>query len=401
MAKSPAVFPLRCAVQQYAWGKLGSSSAVADLSRNDDPGFQLDESAPYAELWMGTHPKGPCFNSTTGESLSDFIKANPKCIGSSVAKQFPAEGQLPFLFKVLSVNKSLSIQAHPNKKHAEELHKRNPDKYPDPNHKPEMAIALTPFEGLYVKEFCEIVGEKNAQNLSAASNDKESGKALQDCFTALMTCEASVVAQKLSCLVLRIQTSVAKGNDVSDLNGDLLLRLNEQFTGDVGCFSIYLLNRVVLQPGQAMFLEANLPHAYLSGDCMECMACSDNVVRAGLTPKFKDVPTLCSMLKYDCKPANENLFPSKKHPDDSCVTLYSPPIPDFAVMKIEVPPANSPYSLSAIGSASILLVIEGQATEHSGALSLRRGSILFISAEEELKLSVASPLLMFRAFCDL
>lgn len=53
--------------------------------------------------------------------------------------------ELPFLSKVLSVDTALSIQAHPNKKLAEILHKTKPDMYKDDNHKPEMAYALTPF----------------------------------------------------------------------------------------------------------------------------------------------------------------------------------------------------------------------------------------------------------------
>ena len=68
----------------------------------------------------------------------------------------------------------------------------------------------------------------------------------------------------------------------------------------------------LLQPGEAMFLKANLPHAYLSGDCVECMACSDNVVRAGLTPKFMDVPTLCQMLNYEPKSADANKFTAER-----------------------------------------------------------------------------------------
>ncbi len=71
-------------------------------------------------------------------------------------------------------------------------------------------------------------------------------------------------------------------------------------------------------------------------DCVECMACSDNVVRAGLTPKFKDVPVLCDMLIYNCKEAEENKFPSQPHKDDPCVSIFNPPVPDFAVQQIKV-----------------------------------------------------------------
>jgi len=76
-------------------------------------------------------------------------------------------------------------------------------------------------------------------------------------------------------------------------------------------------------------------------DCVECMACSDNVVRAGLTPKFKDVPTLCDILNYHCRPAADNIFPSKPHPDDRFVTLYDPPVAEFTVAKISVRPFYS------------------------------------------------------------
>lgn len=69
---------------------------------------------------------------------------------------------------------------------------------------------------------------------------------------------------------------------------------------------------------------------------MECMACSDNVVRAGLTPKFKDVDTLCEMLDYKCGAKEENIFPCHPDPCDPYVTIYDPPVPDFAVARIQV-----------------------------------------------------------------
>lgn len=79
---------------------------------------------------------------------------------------------------------------------------------------------------------------------------------------------------------------------------ELVVRLSEQYPNDPGAFAPLLLNCIKLQPGEAFFMGPDEPHAYLSGDILECMACSDNVVRAGLTPKFKDIDTLCSMLTY-------------------------------------------------------------------------------------------------------
>ena len=137
---------LKCAVQRYAWGKVGSNSQVALLAKSSDKQFEIESSSPYAELWMGTHPNGPSElgNCHSREPLSDYIKRHPDVLGDNCRKQFG--DNLPFLFKILSVNKALSIQAHPNKQLAALLHKDRPNVYKDSNHKPEMAIALTNFD---------------------------------------------------------------------------------------------------------------------------------------------------------------------------------------------------------------------------------------------------------------
>lgn len=80
---------------------------------------------------------------------------------------------------------------------------------------------------------------------------------------------------------------------------ELALLLERQYPDDVGVFASFFLNYIKLVPGEAVYLAANVPHAYISGECIECMATSDNVVRAGLTPKFRDTETLCSMLTYE------------------------------------------------------------------------------------------------------
>jgi mannose-6-phosphate isomerase len=95
---------------------------------------------------MGTHPSLPSKDFSTGRSLLDLVADNPALLGTDISEKYSKK--LPFLFKVLSIAKALSIQAHPNKKLAEQLHAKDPKNYPDDNHKPEMAIAITPFEGL-------------------------------------------------------------------------------------------------------------------------------------------------------------------------------------------------------------------------------------------------------------
>ncbi|KAL6474532.1 hypothetical protein MHYP_G00180930 [Metynnis hypsauchen] len=415
------VFPLSCVVQNYAWGKVGLDSEVAKLVLGGDPQAVIEDGKPYAELWMGAHPKGDALikdNRISQRTLGQWIADYPGCLGSKVKDMF--QGQLPFLFKVLSVNTALSIQAHPNRELAAKLHAQFPEHYPDNNHKPEMAIALTQFEGLCgfrpleeiisflkaVPEFHALVGNEAADELqSSVGNPGRISLALKKCFSRMMNCEKKVFVDQLNMLVKRVSEEAAAGKDTSSSNGELLLRLHSQYPGDIGCFSVYFLNRIVLQPGEAMFLGANEPHAYLSGDCIECMACSDNTVRAGLTPKYIDVNTLCEMLNYSPAPVSAKIFPSIQDPSDPCVYLYDPPVPDFTVMRIQIPPSVKQYTVSPLDCAGILLVVQGEASASSAAaftdIMLRRGSVLFISANESVTLQVTSStgINMFRACC--
>uniref|UniRef100_A0A3Q2C7M4 Mannose-6-phosphate isomerase n=1 Tax=Cyprinodon variegatus TaxID=28743 RepID=A0A3Q2C7M4_CYPVA len=379
------VFPLTCAVQNYAWGKMGLDSEVAKLVVGGDPLAVIEVDKPYAELWMGAHPKGDAQikdNRIAQTTLGQWIAHYPACLGSKVKEAF--QGQLPFLFKVLSVNTALSIQAHPNKVRFGYKHR-----------KPSTGSALMQRWVLYS------IFSPNAQNKDYTKNQ------ISLCFYNLIN------ATKPNALIFNLPPQAgrqslhcAAGKDTSSSSGDLLLRLHSQYPGDIGCFSIYFLNYVVLEPGQAMFLGANEPHAYIYGDCIECMACSDNTVRAGLTRKYIDVNTLCEMLNYKPASASSKIFPCVPDPADPCVTLYDPPVPDFTVMKIQVPASVKEYTIASVDSASILLVIHGDATATSAAafsdITLRRGTVLFVSANESVSLQISSQsgMTMFRA-CSL
>jgi len=400
------------AVQNYSWGKVGNRSAVAKLCRKSQV-EAVDESKPYAELWMGTHSKAPSVL-MSGRTLTEFIDANQDVLGEEVCKRF---GSLPFLFKVLSVAKSLSIQAHPDKKLAERLHAEQPEIYKDPNHKPEMAIALTKFEALCgfrpldeilkfvdaVPELQSVIGEKAIDLLRQESRKPGASlsTALKECFSNLILCEESVRYKFLVQLVDRVKKMVENGDDTSKVNGDLLLRLNSNFPGDVGCFVVYFLNHVFLEPGEALFLAANVPHAYLSGDCIECMACSDNVVRAGLTPKLVDAATLCSMLEYRPSSVEQQKF-KPNTTDDCCELLYNPPVDDFAVIEVKVPVTFVTYAFRKYDSASILLFISGKATVKDLDVEVEPGLILFVPCGSSLVLEkVNQEVIAYQATCIL
>ncbi|XP_011160062.2 mannose-6-phosphate isomerase isoform X2 [Solenopsis invicta] len=363
----------------------------------------------YAELWMGTHENGPSYLKDTDVPLQKYIEENAEVLGCDVVRQFGSN--LPFLFKILSINKPLSIQVHPNREQAIELHKLYPDVYKDPNHKPELAIALSDDKQLFealcgfcpineikdylnnVPELLAIIGETNVRHLTEA-DDSTTDAALRQCLHNLMTCDPNEVARQLRSLIDR---SYEKDDNYKQwIKADLLQRLYKDYPGDVGCFAIYLFNYVTMQPGEALYIGANVPHAYLSGNCVECMACSDNVIRAGLTPKPKDVETLIKVLSLESsvqkiQPLQEDMF----------TQVFYPPVSEFAVAKINVPKKRPFHTLKPRISASILLIVEGKAKISSKIFA--HGSVLFIPANDVLKVEVASSnsVLMFQAFANI
>nr|XP_018915642.1 PREDICTED: mannose-6-phosphate isomerase isoform X1 [Bemisia tabaci] len=398
---------LSCAVQHYEWGKAGSNSAVAVLRQSADPTFLIDEDKPYAELWMGTHVNGPSIVSLDNVLLSDWIARNPGSLGKKLTATFGQ--QLPFLFKILSINKALSIQAHPSLDHAQELNQKFPHLYKDANHKPELAIALTKFEALCgfrsvsdlkkhlqsIPELSTVIGDSLVSKF-LESDEENVQNQLKQCFKALMTAEESLVESQLLSLISRLESS--DENSKTEYQLDLLKRIHDQFPGDVGCFGIYLFNYIILAPGEAIYLGANEIHSYISGDCVECMACSDNVVRAGLTPKFKDVETLCSMLQYNAEPPCKKLFQSIS--EDSNTSIFLPPVPDFAVAVIKVG-NSSEYQLIPRDSASICIVVQGCASSEN--LVLKKGKVIFLNANQSMTLKTSQDsetFVCFQAFCN-
>ena len=77
---------------------------------------------------MGTHPSLPSKDLETKRSLLDMVQDNQALMSREITQRYG--GKLPFLFKVLSIRKALSIQAHPNKKLAEQLHSKDSKNYP-------------------------------------------------------------------------------------------------------------------------------------------------------------------------------------------------------------------------------------------------------------------------------
>lgn len=359
--KKGSLIPLQPVVKDYAWGIRGMDSRVGRYALESKILKEIDPDTPYAELWIGTHEKGP---SILGDGSGQTLK---EAIGDD----------LPFLFKVLSAGKALSIQAHPDKPTAAKLHQENPQNYGDANHKPEMAIALTPFEAmcgfrrleevaLLLKkhpEFAACISQEAKLEVFLADTDEKQQSALQKLFSSFMSCDVEQSKIQLQMLLQRLQ---GEQSNVHPHPHDepawerkcarAILRLANQFPGDAGAMSPLFLNYLLIAPGESFFMAANEPHAYVAGEIIECMACSDNVVRAGLTPKFKDVNNLVDMLTYSM--GGPSIDVGEPQADDHRILRYTPPVPEFEVMILSLDPGDS-MEMKQPGVPCILLVLEG------------------------------------------
>lgn len=362
----------------------------------NDP-FVIEETEPYAELWLGTHPSGMSRVSLPQcpqqRSLLEYVGENPKLHCGN-----PNVSDLSFLLKVLSVRKVLSIQAHPDKQLAEKLHRERPHIYKDPNHKPEMAIALSErvramcgFRPVHeivdhlreYPEFRALIGTDVVARIERAQSMTDPRDALQNMFHAYIEADEQRIQEQVERMIERLRPLEGL-NDVQKL----MLQLEEQFPGDCGIFAPLIFNLVELKKGQGLFIAANEPHAYVSGEILECMACSDNVVRAGLTPKLKDVHTLVNMLTYNTNMPEIHAGASI----DECTTRYQPPVRDFCVECIQVPPGQS-YEILRVDSPSVLLTLEGDGTLEQGKicqLDVSFGYAAFCSANTQCTI-VAGP----------
>lgn len=366
-------------VQNYAWG---SKTALTELY-----GLANPQQLPMAELWMGAHPKSSSkIEDASGQvvSLRDVIDCNQSALlGDAVAERF---GELPFLFKVLCAAQPLSIQVHPNKRNSEigfakenaagipmDAAERN---YKDPNHKPELVFALTPFLAMNAfREFSEIVSllqpVAGAHTAIAHFLEQPNAERLSQLFAALLSMQGEEKSRALAILKAALETQQGEPWQTIRL-------IAEFYPDDSGLFSPLLLNVVKLNPGEAMFLFAETPHAYLQGVALEVMANSDNVLRAGLTPKYIDIPELVANVKFEAKPANQLLTTPVKHGAELDFPI---PVNDFAFSLHDLSAQETAIDQQ---SAAILFCVEGEAILRKGEqrLVLKPGESAFISAEE-------------------
>ncbi|GGL11117.1 mannose-6-phosphate isomerase, class I [Sphaerisporangium melleum] len=344
-------------VKDYAWG---SRTDIAELTGRPAPA-----PGPEAEMWLGAHPAGP--SRPTGEdgrTLADLIAAEPSgLLGPATLDAFGE--RLPYLLKLIAVAQPLSLQVHPSAEQAVEGHARGV--YGDPWPKPELVCALTPFTAL--------AGFRPFEQ-AAMLIDRLGVPGLKDVVSLL---EGGAVLRALETLLDRRQTAeqiVWAASAVHHPDYELVVRLARRYPGDPACLAPLLLRRHDLAPGQALFLGAGVLHCYLKGFGVEIMGGSDNVMRAGLTPKPLNVPELLRITDPHAVPlaleaGADGVFPT--------------PSPEFRLRRLTATGeggAVSPEGSLRLegGVPRILLCTEGTATV--GEVRLGRGESVFVPAAE-------------------
>ena len=382
MSTSGQIYALESGVQHYAWGcrlRDGKNPYIAEL---------LGEAAgktPWAELWIGAHPSLCSQIIADGEKkpLNAFIAADPQdCLGDKMLKAGYQE--LPFLLKVLSCERALSIQSHPDKKTAEKLHEKDPRHYPDANHKPEIMIAITPFKALG--------GFRKAEDIIADLDKLACVQPWRQVYreaasiTPKALCETllNLPMSRIRKMLTRLQKELMAKEKRTERE-DLVLDLIKQYPCDRGVLFGFLLNIIRLNPGDFLYIPPNEPHAYLCGTGVECMANSDNVIRAGLTPKNIDIHVLLNTLTFK----SETVAEAAPQQEGDGVRLYACPAREYEVRIFDG--VNVDFSERS-GVPGVLLVLSGsyELTWPGGRAVAKRGSSWFFPAS--LKEATAKPL---------
>jgi mannose-6-phosphate isomerase len=359
-------FLLEGTIKNYEWGKLRNNSLINNfITLNNIKTYNEEEY--LAEIWFGTHKLG----------ISKIIDNNIS-INSIISKYMNTEytniynDQIPFIFKILSIMKPLSIQVHPEKKKAEELHKKNPDIYLDPNQKSEMVLALSnDFELLY--------GFDNYENIKNKFTN----------FPLLLTYLENIIPSfneildltdtKLHILINIIKKEIEYSKNIQFI--ELIKYLISNFDYDRGILIAFYMKHICLQKGESIFIKANTLHCYLKGDIIEIMNKSDNVIRLGLTKKYKDYNAIRQIFnkhiynethEFYIKPILNKYF-----------IQYIPPLINFQLICPRILTNELTLKLPNIYPL-IALIIDGNCYLKNLQKYIKKGMALLILDEEEI-----------------
>ncbi len=374
MEMSQGIYPLKGAVQHYAWGGQEFIPNLLDIDNVDRK--------PFAEYWIGTHHRG------AAQVLKNDEWVNLDQISS-----------IPFLMKILDVRQMLSIQSHPSKAQAEVGFKAENEKeipldafnrvFKDDNHKPELMVALSDFWLLH--GFQSLASIRNiCENIPAFHSLIPSITSISSFYSFLMNLDSdstSAILDKLSAYLKTIDTSD------KDEPHYWANKAFDQYGHDKGIFSIYFFNLVQLKKGEAIYQEAGIPHAYLEGQNVEIMANSDNVFRAGLTPKHIDINLLLSHL--DFTPVVPKVIHGIKK--DDFISVFKSPAKEFEVHHVRL--ATNKRIVLQSRSPECYFCMDGVVTISSGLVEFtcRKGDSFFATEGSSITLTSIADCSLFRS----
>jgi mannose-6-phosphate isomerase len=365
------LFKLINPIKHYEWGSMDLIPKFIGIENKDK--------RPYAEMWMGTH-LSPSQVEQDGEMIS-LTQA--------------AGRELPFLFKVLAVEKPLSIQAHPNKTQAKEGFEREnkaglpidaPERnYKDTNHKPEIICALSPFTMM--------AGFRDAGNIYLSLKAFVSvAPQLKDIITPLMRAlESDSIAIFFNVLFHITKSereyigSFIKNNEIRETENlssaqiSLMKKFTAEYPADAAVLSPLYLNIITIKKGQAVYIPDGILHAYIHGFGIELMASSDNVLRGGLTPKHINIVELMKIVRFTA-------YTPKILSPGSRAFCYPSPCDDFTLSFLNDDGDNGGEddggkNILIKNSDYLCLVTEGK-LEIAGA-SFKKGESFFVSSDSE------------------
>ncbi|MDO9377299.1 MAG: mannose-6-phosphate isomerase, class I [Nocardioidaceae bacterium] len=386
-------------VRKYAWG---SRTHIARMCGLDFGGDKV------AEMWLGAHPGAPSVLDDA-RPLHEAIAADAATfLGPVVSGR---GDRLPFLMKLLAAAEPLSLQVHPTTERARRRFAEQdaagiditaPERsYQDESHKPEMIYALTRFEGMAgfrdVTKTAAILRGLGVAWLDELATRLEQTDDAAGTLHETVTWILAMHGPDLAGRMQEVQVAAAMAESTSHrptprlrpatVAADEVQResirvyaalgpLIDQYPDDPGVLVTLLLNHVVLAPGEAMFIDAGVVHAYTSGFGVEIMASSDNVLRAGLTPKHVDVEELLEITAFTPVPP-PTLAPAV---DEDGTRVFRPPVDEFELAVHEVGP--HPLTLPQAPQIAVCLVGSVDLVTADGKAQLHRGDAVFVDGTE-------------------
>ena len=358
-------------IKDYDWGN-------ADFIPSLVGGF---DGTPQAELWFGTHPLGEAVTED-GEALSSLIRRDREYLGRDYDRY---DGELPLLFKVLAIEKPLSLQCHPTRLQAEEGWRREAPlraageeyDYQDPNPKAEVIAALSPITAMCGFRDIEVIAADLA-SLVPSSYASAIRPLLSDVRSLFMGLYG--LDRETQDAVLAEFREGLERNGGESWNGLFLTRkgIAEEclrfFPGDIGALFPYIMNVVDLQIGEALFLSPDTLHAYVFGNGVELMNASDNVLRGGLTTKRINLPELERIMDFSTGDQNK----ARVSRDGYGRTVYELPAEEFRLLSA----ASGSYSVSGDG-LSLILSVDGAVrfSSEGESLTMEKGECVIVPAD--------------------